>query len=380
MAWSRRMVNRAFLLCLFTFCLISSAWSENSCDRSEVALQTASQLRGLKILSPVTCVALDKVRFRALLSTLIKKDIDAEHLEEHGIILSSLGLIPEKYDFKNCIVDALAVNAAAFYTPHLKIIAVPDWIRIPTVILVHESVHALQDQHFDTKKLASKKFLFDDENSAQGALLEGDAMSIEELFLKRDTSGERADPDAAGQLPLETPTCRLPETLIMLFDALYQDGTMYVNGLRSAGGLGAVDKAFRNPPLTTREIRTPPFLHPLPPQKAKNSLLSGSIGQLGLRSLLTQTMQFFAADRLSLELLSDSFEFAGKPSSYRFKANFSFQTDGAARAFYSALTTLFQSKALRTEQNRTSIRIFFEHSVREISLQNSIVILTSHPI
>jgi uncharacterized iron-regulated protein len=112
-------------------------------------------------------------------------------------------------------------------------------------VLIHEMVHALQDQHFGLKDLHPKAFE-GEEALARAALIEGDATFTMIELLKKDQPRVLA--------MLESPL----EKAGNLENAfLYAEGARYVKALKEKGGWTAVNGRYRFPPDTTAEI-----LHP----------------------------------------------------------------------------------------------------------------------
>ena len=112
-------------------------------------------------------------------------------------------------------------------------------------VLIHEMVHALQDQHFGLAQLHQSTFGSDAE-LARAALIEGDATYTMIELLKKEQPRVAAMLDA----PLEK-----AKNLQNAF--LYAQGARYVKALKERGGWPAVNAAYRFPPRTTAAI-----LHP----------------------------------------------------------------------------------------------------------------------
>ncbi len=112
-------------------------------------------------------------------------------------------------------------------------------------VLIHEMVHALQDQHFGLKTLHQTAF-DQDADLARAALIEGDATYTMIEVLKKE------QPRVAEMLksPLEK-----AKHLQNAF--LYAQGARYVQALKERGGWAAVNAAYRFPPRSTASI-----LHP----------------------------------------------------------------------------------------------------------------------
>jgi uncharacterized iron-regulated protein len=108
-------------------------------------------------------------------------------------------------------------------------------------VLIHEMVHALQDQHFGLEKLHQTTFGGDGE-LALAALVEGDATwTMIELV-----------PKAAAMLDVP-----LDKSKDLQKAFLYAQGARYVKALKEKGGWDAVNAHYQFPPQTTASI-----LHP----------------------------------------------------------------------------------------------------------------------
>jgi uncharacterized iron-regulated protein len=109
-------------------------------------------------------------------------------------------------------------------------------------VLIHEMVHALQDQHFGLKELHQTGFDTDAE-LARAALIEGDATFTMIELLKKDQPRVAAMLDA----PLDK-----AKNLRNAF--LYVQGARYVKALKERGGWAAVNSVYRFPPRSTVSI------------------------------------------------------------------------------------------------------------------------------
>ncbi len=112
-------------------------------------------------------------------------------------------------------------------------------------VLIHEMMHAWQDQHFGLAKLHQSSFGSDAE-LALAALIEGDATFTMIEILKKDQPKVTAMLDA----PLDK-----AKDIQSAF--LYAEGARYVQALKAKGGWAAVNFAYKLPPRSTAAI-----LHP----------------------------------------------------------------------------------------------------------------------
>jgi hypothetical protein len=112
-------------------------------------------------------------------------------------------------------------------------------------VLIHEMVHALQDQHFGLAKLHATTFGSDTE-LALAALVEGDANYTMIKVLEKD------QPAVAHMLKVPLEKSR---NLQRAF--LYAEGARYVRALHQRGGWASVNFRYRFRPQSTAAI-----LHP----------------------------------------------------------------------------------------------------------------------
>lgn len=112
-------------------------------------------------------------------------------------------------------------------------------------VLIHELVHALQDQHFDLKKKHQETFGSDAE-LAFAALVEGDAQLVTIEMLQKE------QPHIAMMLKTD-----LEKAKNLRFAFLYGQGTRWVKAIKDKGGWKAVDRRYAFPPMSTASI-----LHP----------------------------------------------------------------------------------------------------------------------
>lgn len=112
-------------------------------------------------------------------------------------------------------------------------------------VLIHEMVHALQDQHFGLAKL-HQETIGSDAELAMAALIEGDATFTMIEVLKKD------QPKVTAML--ET-SLEKAKNLRNAF--LYGVGARYVKALKDKGGWASVNARYKFAPRTTAAILTP---------------------------------------------------------------------------------------------------------------------------
>lgn len=229
------------------------------------------QLRGLRFLRPVTLVIEDRVAMRSY----VDRALDDPRFERARRRYLALGVLPRALDVRGALLAIMEEELLGYYDPKEQRLALRDDVARRLVIegadpsgsfratLVHELVHALQDQHFDLQR-AMDADRTTDADDAYGALVEGDAMLTMLAWLGA-RAGESlatlsADPERVRSMVARsnaelTPTLRKAPALLrdpLLFR--YREGAGYCAALVRAGGFARVDASHRAPPETTREV------------------------------------------------------------------------------------------------------------------------------
>jgi hypothetical protein len=178
--------------------------------------------------------------------------------------LTALGAIPPGTDLKQLAGDELASQVAGYYDPRTKeLVVLSDAEKslnaLERVTLSHELGHALADQRLglpgDPNATAPPQG-GEDANTAQTALVEGDATLLMEAF----AAGNLTPGDALGvlgSLGSAGSSGSLPHYLEASETFPYLDGEGFVCHLYKRGGWAAVDKAYRRPPVSTAQILFP---------------------------------------------------------------------------------------------------------------------------
>ena len=130
----------------------------------------------------------------------------------------------------------------------------PDAVRVDRGTLVHELVHALQDQQFGLERQGQTL----DERRAENGLIEGEANYLPILYDQRCDVEWECLPDLE---PLEgdesTSADELNVGLFLSIFAPYSEGPTFVEHLHETGGWNAVDTAFEDRPVSTAQIIHP---------------------------------------------------------------------------------------------------------------------------
>lgn len=232
----------------------------------------------------------------ALLSDFVEYQ---DELIEDERVLKALGLMPSDTDLVEAFRSLLEAGVLGFYDPEIKRLVVRggEFDLFGQAILVHELVHAFDDQWFDLNR---PDYENDDQEYAFSAVVEGNASRVEEAWRNQLSQADRAALQAQefGALsPEDLNRLRLlPEVILQLQASPYVDGLRYVERMEEVGGEQAIDDSLTVAPRSSEEIlqrgnlfeeelaivdvQTPPAEGP--------TLSEGRLGELMLRLWLDE--------------------------------------------------------------------------------------------
>ncbi len=262
-------------------------------DRDETlalreAMRIAERLRSLRFERPVPV----RVQSRADIVTFVRDRIEDDELEEARLFYVAIGLLPADVDLRALVIDVMGEQIAGFYDPprHTMVVredVMEEMTRVvvrggtilgtaSSMVLVHEYVHALQDQRLGLHSGEHDDERTIDEANAYAALVEGDATltmlgvgslegrgrSLDDLTRQRGLLRSQLSSDAASGPP-GSALASAPAILRAPLMSRYLDGLVFTGALHGghdragSSGFRAIDDAFRDPPTTTEQI-----LHP----------------------------------------------------------------------------------------------------------------------
>jgi hypothetical protein len=215
---------------------------------------------GLELLEPVRV----ERRSREQLESYLRFKLDEEMPEQEALWIAEsyerLGLFPPDLDLRSILLSVYTEQVAGFYDPDSTALFVLD-DQPPEVLqplLVHELVHAVQDQATDLDSLTAKERGNDRQSAAQ-AVIEGHATLVMLEYMTEQLQGAPVDfatlPDLAEQMrpALSTMVGQFPA--LAEAPLLLQESLLFPY-LEGAGFVGAV---WRD-----RENRAAPFGELLP--------------------------------------------------------------------------------------------------------------------
>lgn len=225
---------------------------------------------------------------------------DEEELDQTAGALTALGLLEPGEDLAAALEEALGAGVIGFYDPATDELVLRGSELTPKVrsTLVHELVHALDDQHFELERPAVDE-AEDEAGFGFSALVEGNATRVEDAWVEtlsedeRDQLEEEQAEDGARVGEID-----VPQIVLQLISLPYAVGPDLVAALVDAGGEAQVDAAFDEPPTTSEQVLDPrAFLTdgepPLPvdePPADAEVVDRGVIGQAGVLLTLLEPL------------------------------------------------------------------------------------------
>ncbi|MEY2433079.1 MAG: hypothetical protein QOC92_2804 [Acidimicrobiaceae bacterium] len=226
------------------------------------------QHRGLTFKEPVFVDFLDAKAYSERVRTEQSKltDKEKQQLSAFQGELRALGLSNSTGDLGEALNKLVDVGTLAFYDPETQRVTIRGTeITVDLrVTLAHEFTHVLQDQYFGVGKGRTDKFTTSQEQTSFRALVEGDAVRIENEYIAALSARDKAEYDQTHQKAVDTATTGLadvPIALQALQAAPYLLGPPFVELLDADGKQAEVDQAFRKPPATDEQVmEAPAFL------------------------------------------------------------------------------------------------------------------------
>lgn len=233
-------------------------------------LRQVSQLRGLAVLHPVEAGFQSRAEIERSLIQDMNERTTPEEFEAQAEALRLLGLIPKDFPLRDFLLRLLTEQVAGYYRPKTKRLYLADWLTLDEqkTVLVHELMHALQDQHFNLERFETSRPGQGDQDLAIHALVEGEAMvvTLNYLLQPRQLDLTRlpaplsdvleqiwSHTNEGGSEMLQSAPAVVRESL--LFPYIY--GTRFVFYLLRHGSWNRVSEAYQSLPDSTEQI-----LHP----------------------------------------------------------------------------------------------------------------------
>lgn len=328
------------------------------------------RVRGLHARHAVPVTMLDPTAFKRLVAKDFDRDTTAADVRDEQQPLVLLGILPPSLNLRNTLRQAEADNVAAFYDPKPKRFFIPvtkQGLSLnDQVTISHEYTHALQDQTFDLNRVrpdTSRQSIHNsDRDLARTALIEGDATVEMQLYAQtvftqqQYTQFQREAQQAAAGATDNTPQFLLDQLLFP-----YTQGSLFEESLLEQSPFGVsfapVNRAFRQPPNSTREIMHPalyqhdpgaPAPDLAPPKPALPAgwrrVDSDVIGEYELQDTLAQHIDATTAARAADNWRADRYSLFDRGDDFLMAWRLHTDSAASARTLSTALTTYFQRR------------------------------------
>ncbi len=215
---------------------------------------------GMELRAPVRV----ERRSRVDLERYLEFKIDDEFPEDRAALLSEaywlLGLVPQDMDLRGTLKGIYLEQIAGFYDPDSTTLFVLDDQPDEEIeaLLVHELVHAIQDQSMDLDAITAPG-LSSDRRAAAQAAIEGHATLVMFDFLMQDQGSVASDlmdvPDFSERLGPALEAARSQSPALAEAPLVLQEAVLFPY----RGGVGFVEALWKD-----RGGRPPPFGPDLP--------------------------------------------------------------------------------------------------------------------
>ena len=284
-------------------------WITSSDDNlrrmSENLLEDVVRFSGLKVLERIHLDYLTEEEIsehvRSRLETSLPQDKESFITESYGL----LGLLPMNLDLRETLSDLYGGQVIGFYDPDDKALYLQEKVSLESLesLLVHELVHALQDQHFDLNALTGEA-LNNDAKAAAMAAIEGHATLVMLEFLSEGTGDSTLDMEDVSDFGIEISESikdgqdGLDEAPLLLKETMffpYIHGSQFVKAMRDQYGVTSVPFGSNLPKSTeevlhfgeqtTEEMGTPLVVR-IKPDDKWTKLYEDTLGELEVSVLL----------------------------------------------------------------------------------------------
>lgn len=240
-------------------------------NSTDEILKVVSRLRSLDIKQNVKSSFKTKDEIEEAVIRDLDENTPLQDFEASQKTLLKLGLITRSFRLRDYVVRLLREQVAGFYEPKTKEFYLAAWLPIADQkrVIAHELVHALQDQHFDLRRLEGWPKGDSDAELAAHALVEGEATLVmieydfEQQGLRLDMNkiatltdnmiDQEGDTDSKSYPVLANAPKVLRENL--QFPYLY--GAGFVGAVLRNGSWKALDKTYISLPDSTEQIMHP---------------------------------------------------------------------------------------------------------------------------
>ena len=265
-----------------------------------------AEIRGLSRPDSTDRSFVSQVELAPILEEELAEPETVEELEAAETLYRLLGLMPPEADLEALYRELLTAQVLGVYDSEeqrLFVLSSRDGAdglgALEEITYAHEYTHRLQDAAYGLETLRDAAGGNDELEAALTALVEGDAVLSQTLYMTRYVHAWRLTGVMDVVATAEALTADLPYVLRRLLEFPYVEGTQFVQALWTAEGFAGIDAAFADPPVSTEQVLHPekylarePGLAPHLPNVSKAlgegwvSTYENTLGELLLRTWL----------------------------------------------------------------------------------------------
>jgi hypothetical protein len=234
-------------------------------------------VRGLSYIRPVGVEPITQSQMDAKLSRSFDASYPAAFWNRRSRAWQTIGVIPAGTSLLAALLKFQTGEVAGFYDPdkgRLVYIGTTQLDLIQKFTLAHELTHAIDDQHFNLRRLeAFDRSCSDEHEMAALGAVEGSAQYFATQVLQRFPDDlPLGNTDGGGSLD------GVPPFLTALELWPYTAGQAFITALDARGGLAAVNQAIRHLPSSTEQVMHPELYPNDTPQPVDVANLGRKLG------------------------------------------------------------------------------------------------------
>jgi len=215
-----------------------------------------SALRELPVRRPVASRALSRGEIEQKILQAFKDQTTRDEVRASELALKTLGLVPPELDLMDLQLKLLTEQLAGLYDPKAREFYLASWVNplLQRPVIVHELAHALQDQHFDLRRLAEWPDGDSDAQMAAHSLIEGDATLLMAHYVLKHPDAGAAYMQAMLTAPKMPVFENAPRAVRDSLTFPFVQGMQFAAALHGRGGWKSVTAAYTPLPQSTEQI------------------------------------------------------------------------------------------------------------------------------
>lgn len=308
---------------------------ERELSNEGVFAQVDSMLKDLRGIMgfgprrPIQLNSISKTQFRRLFEKQMREQHKPREIHNEVLFLRLFGLVPQDFDYQETVLELMSEQAWALYDFKARKLYLADWAppEARTYALLHELVHAIDDQQFNLLKYV-RGADGSERQIARLAVLEGQASWVMTEWVMR-----QSDRSLVGNKLLAIATASATRFEAEQFPVFvgsplyfrevlifpYTDGLLFQHEMIERFGQDGLKRVFEEPPQTSQQILQPqlylqglnpgqPALPAMQTPKGYKRVYDGTFGQLDHRILLEHHLGEQDADDLLNKWRGSHFE------------------------------------------------------------------------